>query len=202
MRRSDMADWLRQFLSLHCNRRFVRSPFHLTRLRKTDNDSTAWISDPVNERIGRRGAVFVGSIFSLIAPIGSALTQSWGQLAVCRILLGIGMGLKEVTVPVYSAENAPAIVRGGLVMSWQMWTAFGIFLGTCANLAVYNVGDVAWRLQLGSAFIPAVPLVLGVSSRNNDGLLSRLIASCRSGFVQNHRDGRSRSALFKSSNLY
>ena len=29
-------------------------------------------------------------------------------------------------------------------------------------MAVYNVGDIAWRLQLGSAFIPAVPLVIGV----------------------------------------
>ena len=47
-------------------------------------------------------------------------------------------------------------------MSWQLWTAFGIFLGFCANLAVYNVGAVAWRLQVGSAFIPAVPLVIGV----------------------------------------
>lgn len=47
-------------------------------------------------------------------------------------------------------------------MSWQMWTAFGIFLGFCANLAVYDVGAIAWRLQFGSAFIPAVPLVIGV----------------------------------------
>jgi hypothetical protein len=43
-----------------------------------------------------------------------------------------------------------------------MWTAFGIFLGTLANLAVAKVGPIAWRLQLGSAFIPAVPLLLGV----------------------------------------
>jgi sugar porter (SP) family MFS transporter len=41
-----------------------------------------------------------------------------------------------------------------------MWTAFGIFLGFCANLAVYNVGKNAWRLQIGSAFIPAFPLAL------------------------------------------
>lgn len=45
-------------------------------------------------------------------------------------------------------------------MSWQLWTAFGIFLGFCANLAVYDTGKIAWRLQIGSAFIPAVPLVL------------------------------------------
>jgi hypothetical protein len=70
-------------------------------------------------------------------------------------------------------------------MSWQVWTvssisrnqgeslrrdcadkpglqAFGIFLGTCANLAVKDVPDIAWRLQLGSAFIPAVPLCIGI----------------------------------------
>jgi hypothetical protein len=41
-----------------------------------------------------------------------------------------------------------------------MWTAFGIFLGFCANLAVFQVGAIAWRLQIGSAFIPAVPLTL------------------------------------------
>jgi hypothetical protein len=101
------------------------------------------------------------------------------------------MGLKEVTVPVFSAENAPAIIRGGLVMSWQLWTAFGkqtsqnetwnnwremfskltrfsflcsigIFMGTCANLAVGKTGDISWRLQLASAFIPAVPIVIGI----------------------------------------
>jgi MFS family permease len=106
--------------------------------------------------------IFIGAIFSLLSPIGSAFCQTWGQLVTCRILLGAGMGLKEVTVPVFSAENSPTVIRGGLVMSWQLWTAFGIFLGTCANLAVVNVGSITWRLQLGSAFIPAVPLVLGI----------------------------------------
>lgn len=47
-------------------------------------------------------------------------------------------------------------------MSWQMWTAFGIFLGTCANLAVKDTGDISWRLQFGSALIPALPLLIGV----------------------------------------
>ncbi|KAI0583419.1 Sugar-tr multi-domain protein [Pyrenophora tritici-repentis] len=122
----------------------------------------AWISDPMNELCGRRGTIFIAAIFSLLAPFGMALSQKWGELAVCRVLLGVGMGLKEVTVPVFSAENVPASVRGGLVMSWQIWTAFGIFLGTVANLAVMNSGAISWRLQFGSAFIPAVPLVIGI----------------------------------------
>jgi len=130
--------------------------YRLTLLR------SCWLSDPVNDLIGRRGTIFVGSIFSLLGPIGQAVSQSWPQILVCRILLGIGMGLKEVTVPIFSAENAPANIRGALVMSWQMWVAFGIMLGFSANLAVFNCGDITWRLQLGSAFIPAVPLLLGI----------------------------------------
>ncbi|KAK1624693.1 hypothetical protein BDP81DRAFT_106492 [Colletotrichum phormii] len=120
-----------------------------------------WISDPLNDLLGRRGVIFIAAIFSLLAPFGMALSQTWGQLLACRMLLGIGMGLKEVTVPVFSAENSPTLIRGGLVMSWQVWTAFGIFLGTCANLIVGKTGEIAWRLQFGSAFIPAVPLVIG-----------------------------------------
>lgn len=122
----------------------------------------AWISDPLNHLLGRRHTIFIAAVFSLLAPIGMAVTQNWQQLMAVRVLLGIGMGLKEVTVPVFSAEVAPTMIRGGLVMSWQVWTAFGILLGTSANLAVKDTGAISWRLQLGSAFIPAVPLVLGI----------------------------------------
>ena len=42
---------------------------------------------------------------------------------VCRLLLGLGMGPKASTSPVYAAENVPANIRGGLVMCWQMWVS-------------------------------------------------------------------------------
>jgi sugar porter (SP) family MFS transporter len=122
----------------------------------------AWLSDPINNVLGRRGTIFIAAFFSLCAPIGSGLVQHWGQLVATRVLLGIGMGLKEVTVPVFSAETAPTIIRGGLVMTWQLWTAFGIFIGTCANLVFANSGKNAWRFQFASAFIPAVPLLFGI----------------------------------------
>ncbi|RAH45040.1 galactose-proton symport [Aspergillus brunneoviolaceus CBS 621.78] len=121
-----------------------------------------WLSDPANKYLGRRGAIFISAIFCLLSPIGSACAQTWPQLFVTRLLLGLGMGLKAATIPVFCAENTPATIRGGLVMCWQLWTAFGILLGCSANLAVKNTGDISWRLQLGSAFIPAVPLLLGV----------------------------------------
>jgi len=124
--------------------------------------SGCWLSDPLNFYIGRRGTIFFSAIFCLFPVIGSALCQNWEQLFICRLLLGIGMGSKASTVSIFAAEIVPASIRGGLVMCWQMWVAFGIFLGMCANLALHRVGDIAWRLQLGSAFIPAIPLLIGV----------------------------------------
>ncbi|KAF3163826.1 hypothetical protein TWF225_001997 [Orbilia oligospora] len=121
-----------------------------------------WLSDPLNNLFGRRGTIFFSANFCLWPAIGSGFTKNWYELFICRILLGIGMGSKGSTVPVFAAENSPAAIRGSLVMTWQLWTAFGIFLGTCANLAVVDTGKIAWRLQLGSAFIPAVPLLLGI----------------------------------------
>ncbi|KAL4785668.1 hypothetical protein BJX76DRAFT_355888 [Aspergillus varians] len=122
-----------------------------------------WLSDPLNYYLGRRGAIFVSAILCLVTPFGQALSQTWPQLFVSRALLGIGMGLKASTIPIFCAENTPATVRGGLVMCWQLWTAFGIFLGTTANVIVKDMGaDMAWRMQMGSAFIPAIPLVVGV----------------------------------------
>jgi hypothetical protein len=38
-----------------------------------------------------------------------------------------GMGIKISTIPVFSAEVSPAMIRGGIVTSFQLWVAFGIF---------------------------------------------------------------------------
>lgn len=38
----------------------------------------------------------------------------------------------------------------------------GIFLGFCANVIVKDTGRIAWRLQLGSAFIPSFILGCGI----------------------------------------
>ncbi|KAI3399308.1 hypothetical protein diail_7263 [Diaporthe ilicicola] len=117
-----------------------------------------WLTDPINNWLGRRGVIFVSANFCLWPVIGSAFCHNWPEQLVCRLLMGIGMGVKASTVPVYAAENSPAPVRGALVMTWQLWTAFGIFFGTIINLAVYHMRE-QWRYMLGAPFIPAVPLL-------------------------------------------
>lgn len=121
--------------------------------------SVAWVADPLNGLIGRRGAIFVSDIFVLFPVLAQAFTHSWQQLFICRMFLGFGMAIKKSTIPIYTAEIAPARIRGALVISWQMWVAFGIMLGMAFNLAFKDLGKLAWRFQLASAFMPAVPML-------------------------------------------
>ncbi|KAM0419063.1 hypothetical protein ACHAPT_012002 [Fusarium lateritium] len=122
----------------------------------------AFIVDPLNHYFGRRGEIFITACCLVATPIGSACAQSWQGLFAARFVMGIGIGAKNATVPIYSAEMAPARVRGALVMFWQLWVTVGIFLGFCANVILKDVGKIAWRLELGSAFIPAFVLAVGI----------------------------------------
>ena len=101
---------------------FLSSPVSYCNML-TFSNSGCWLSDPANYYLGRRGTIFISAVFCLLSVIGSACSQTWPQLFVTRLLLGMGMGCKASTVPIYSAENAPASIRGALVMSWQMWAS-------------------------------------------------------------------------------
>ncbi|KAF7562941.1 hypothetical protein G7046_g1176 [Stylonectria norvegica] len=122
----------------------------------------AFIVDPLNKYLGRRGEIFVTGLCLTATPIGSAFARNWHDLFIARFIMGIGIGAKNATVPIYSAEMAPARIRGALVMFWQLWVVAGIFLGFCANVIVKDTGKIAWRLQLGSAFIPSFILSVGI----------------------------------------
>lgn len=65
------------------------------------------------------GAIFIAANFCFWAVIGSACAQTWQQLLLCRLLVGIGMGVNGSSVPIFAAENSPAAIRGALVMSWR-----------------------------------------------------------------------------------
>ncbi|KAI1791312.1 MFS sugar transporter [Ganoderma leucocontextum] len=121
-----------------------------------------WLSTPLNQYFGRRGTIFIAAFISFVACFWQAFTNTWWHLFIARFILGFGIGPKSATVPVYAAECSPPAIRGALVMMWQMWTAFGIMIGTVMSLAFYHVKDTQhihglnWRLMLGSAGIPAL----------------------------------------------
>ncbi|ELU45113.1 proton myo-inositol cotransporter [Rhizoctonia solani AG-1 IA] len=127
-----------------------------------------WLTDPMNRMFGRRGTIFITATLSWLTCFWQGVTNSWPHLFAARFVLGLGVGPKSSTVPVYAAECSPAPIRGALVMMWQMWTAFGIMLGFVADLMFYHVKDTPnitglnWRLMLGSAGVPALAIMAQV----------------------------------------
>ncbi|CAM6121156.1 unnamed protein product [Calypogeia fissa] len=110
----------------------------------------SWLTVPLNKLYGRRGTIWISCFIAGIASIWEAFTYSWPQLVWARFLLGLGIGPKASTTPIYTAECSPAPIRGALVMMWQMWTAFGIMLGYVVGVifAPPEVRDnLAWRLR-------------------------------------------------------
>lgn len=99
------------------------------------------LTDPLNRLLGRRGTIFVTCMISSLACLWQAFTNTWWHLFIARFALGLGIGPKSATVPIYAAECTPANIRGALVMMWQMWTAFGIMLGYIAGVVFRSVLD-------------------------------------------------------------
>lgn len=62
--------------------------------------ASAWAADPVNNLIGRRGTVFLTGLFCIFPVLAQAFTQNWQGLMICRLFMGIGMGIKISTIPV------------------------------------------------------------------------------------------------------
>ncbi|KAK2779815.1 hypothetical protein FQN52_000248 [Onygenales sp. PD_12] len=118
-----------------------------------------WLTEPLNYYFARRGTIFISCVIAAVASVWEGVANSWVNLFVARFVLGLGIGSKSSTVPVYTAECAPAPIRGALVMMWQMWTAFGIMLGNIMGVAFGGLEpDLAWRLMLGSTVV--LPLVV------------------------------------------
>lgn len=75
-----------------------------------------WLTEPLNRVLGRRGTIFVSCLIAAIASIWEGVANSWVNLFIARFVLGLGIGPKSSTVPVYAAECSPAPIRGALVM--------------------------------------------------------------------------------------
>ncbi|XP_039792917.1 sugar transport protein MST6-like isoform X2 [Panicum virgatum] len=79
-----------------------------------------------------------------------------------RVLLGIGVGFANQSVPVYLSEMAPARMRGMLNNGFQLMITLGILLANLINYGADRIaGGWGWRLSLALAAVPAAIITLG-----------------------------------------
>ena len=111
------------------------------------------------DRYGRKKVLFVIGILYLVGALGSAVATNIYVLEIFRFLGGLGVGAACVCAPVYTAEIAPAKVRGRLVGLVQFNIVLGILLAYLSNAivrAVVNDPLVDWRWMFGVMAVPSV----------------------------------------------
>src|SRR3954465_3380267 len=115
--------------------------------------------------IGRKPAMVLVALtyggFALLSGVATSLVF----LDVARFFLGVTIGISIVTAPIFVAESAPAAVRGGLIVMYQVATVSGIVLAYFVDYAL--AGSGAWRVILALSAVPSL-LVLLVLTRLPD----------------------------------
>lgn len=110
--------------------------------------------------IGRKKLIFIASVVFAVGTAAMTFAPGVPALIWGRAVLGVGIGLVAVSVPVYLSEISPAGTRGKIGSLTQLMIAVGILLGYIGNLALSPFG--AWRIMFAVMIVPTVVLGIGV----------------------------------------
>ncbi|CAN6457777.1 unnamed protein product [Victoria cruziana] len=122
----------------------------------------SFFASTVTRVFGRKPSMLFGGLTFLVGAAVNGAAKDVAMLIIGRILLGIGVGFANQSVPVYLSEMAPPKIRGALNIGFQLFITIGILV---ANLVNYGTNKIkagwGWRLSLALAAVPAVIMTVG-----------------------------------------
>ncbi len=126
-------------------------------------------SGPLSDRIGRKRVLIIAALLFFISAVFSALSESYTQLVIARMIGGLGVGAALIIPPMYIAEIAPPKIRGRLVSFNQLNIVIGLSAAFFTNYLILKLGDSDaawvsdirlaennWRWMLSLEALPAV----------------------------------------------
>eukprot|EP00249_Psilotum_nudum_P036830 c8842_g1_i1 orf=323-1882(-) len=120
-----------------------------------------FVASQTTKRLGRKATMIMASIFYIVGVGLTAGAQNLSMLITGRIVLGCGVGFGNQAAPIYLSEMAPAQLRGGLNIMFQLNTTIGVLFANLVNYGTQNLQGWGWRLSLGVAGIPSAFLCVG-----------------------------------------
>lgn len=118
------------------------------------------LAGPMSDRLGRKKTILVASIIFIAGVTTILLADNYYFLLLARLLLGVGVGVVAVAVPLYVAEIVPSRDRGKYVTFFQLLLTFGIVLAYFVDLLFTKSGN--WRGMFSILMIPSLILFLGM----------------------------------------
>lgn len=129
------------------------------------------VAGMIGDSFGRKKAMIVSAVLFSASAIGCALSGTFGELVLWRIVGGAGIGVASIICPLYISELAAAEYRGRLVSLYQLAVTVGFLGAYLVNFGLLNYSlaghdadgifgkifvSEAWRGMLGMETLPAV----------------------------------------------
>lgn len=107
---------------------------------------SAFLSGFLCDWIGRRPTLILASLIFTVGAVVLGASFHIAMLVIGRIVVGVGIGMAAMAVPMYIAESAPANVRGKLVVVNVLFITGGQFVATIVDGVLSYLGqDIGWR---------------------------------------------------------
>lgn len=107
---------------------------------------SALLAGPLCELIGRKPVLLAASVVFTVGAVVIAASQAAWEFLVGRVVVGLGIGMAAMAVPMYIAELAPAHMRGKLVTVNNAFVTGGqcvaALIDGVFSLLPWNIG---WR---------------------------------------------------------
>ncbi|KAL0298351.1 UNVERIFIED_CONTAM: Hexose carrier protein HEX6 [Sesamum radiatum] len=124
---------------------------------------STFFASPVTRALGRKASIFIGGVAFITGSVLGGAAENIYMLICSRLLLGIGFGFTNQSVPLYLSEMAPPQHRGAFNFGFQLCVGSGGLIALLVNYGTEKItGGWGWRVSLGLAAIPA--LILTVSA--------------------------------------
>ncbi|CAM0956195.1 unnamed protein product [Alopecurus aequalis] len=120
------------------------------------------IASSVTRRFGRRTSMLIGGTVFIAGSVFGGAAVNVPMLLLNRILLGIGLGFTNQSIPLYLSEMAPPQYRGAINNGFGLSISIGILIANILNYCVVKItAGWGWRISLSMAAVPATFLTIG-----------------------------------------
>ncbi|MCL5260067.1 MAG: sugar porter family MFS transporter [Gammaproteobacteria bacterium] len=118
------------------------------------------VAGQLADSFGRKTMIIAACSIFAVGIICILSAQSFAMLFSARLLLGVGVGIVSVAVPLYLSEIAPANIRGRSITTFQLLLTFGIVFAYFIDLLFTPSGN--WRAMFAVILIPVAILLISM----------------------------------------
>ncbi|KAJ3952578.1 hypothetical protein N0V92_010976 [Colletotrichum tropicale] len=111
------------------------------------------------DKLGRKPSIWFASVLFTLGAVIQSASFSVAQMAVGRLVIGLGVGSASMIVPLYIAEISPARFRGRMISVDMIFLGSGSVLAYAFDAAFYKTPH-GWRYMIAIGGIPSI--VLGI----------------------------------------